>query len=58
MRKLLIIGGIVLALIAGVIGGLLWQVYGPTTAFLGRTAIVVLGLILFLFSAPKHSYRK
>jgi MFS family permease len=41
------------ALIAGIVGGILWQVYGSGTAFIGATGVVVVGLILFVVSVKK-----
>ena len=41
------------ALIAGIAGGFLWQVYGPGTAFIGASCVVVFGLALFTLSARK-----
>ena len=42
------------ALIAGIAGGFLWQVYGPGTAFIAAGCVVVLGLVLFFLSARKR----
>ena len=39
------------ALIAGIGGGYLWQVYNPSVAFLFSGAMIIVGLILFLFSS-------
>jgi MFS family permease len=44
------------ALIAGVLGGILWQVYGSGIAFIGAACIVVIGLILFILSVKKPSH--
>jgi MFS family permease len=41
------------ALVAGIGGGFLWQVYGAPTAFLAASIVVVAGLALFLASAPR-----
>ena len=41
------------ALIAGIVGGVLWQAYGAETAFIGAAGIVIVGLVLFLVSAKK-----
>ena len=38
------------ALIAGIVGGILWQAYGSGVAFVGASCIVVVGLVLFIFS--------
>jgi MFS family permease len=40
------------ALIAGILGGLLWQAFGPTVAFVTSAVIVAIGL--FVFSASKE----
>lgn len=42
------------ALIAGIGGGYLWQAYGPAAAFLASGAMVIAGLILFLFSSVRR----
>lgn len=39
------------ALIAGTLGGYLWQASGPTAAFLVSGAVIIVGLILFLLSS-------
>ena len=44
------------ALIAGIVGGFLWQVYGFGPAFIGAAVIVVAGLILFAFSVRRSDY--
>ena len=42
------------ALIAGIAGGFLWQIYSPGTAFIVAGCVVAIGLILFFFSARKR----
>ncbi len=42
------------ALIAGIAGGFLWQTYSPGTALAGASCVVVIGLVLFFFSARKR----
>ncbi len=37
------------ALIAGAMGGYLWQVYSPATAFITATCFVIVGLVLLLY---------
>lgn len=39
------------SLIAGIIGGYLWQTYGSATAFLASGILIVVGLILFAISS-------
>ncbi len=39
------------ALLAGIIGGYLWQVYNPTTAFFAASVFIGIGLLIFLISA-------
>ena len=39
------------ALLAGIGGGYLWQVYSPAAAFLAASFVVAVGLVLFLVSA-------
>ncbi len=39
------------ALIAGIGGGYLWQIYGPTTAFFVASTITTLGLLFFFLSS-------
>jgi MFS family permease len=41
------------ALIAGIAGGFIWQTYGPGTAFIAASCVVVFGLIVFFFSVRK-----
>jgi predicted MFS family arabinose efflux permease len=41
------------ALIAGIAGGFIWQAYGPGTAFIAASCVVVFGLIVFFFSVRK-----
>jgi MFS family permease len=41
------------ALIAGIAGGFIWQTYGPGTAFIAASCVVVIGLVLFFFSVRK-----
>jgi MFS family permease len=41
------------ALIAGIAGGILWQIYGSGTACIAATCIVVIGLAVFGFSVRK-----
>ncbi|OGG47452.1 hypothetical protein A2761_03215 [Candidatus Kaiserbacteria bacterium RIFCSPHIGHO2_01_FULL_51_33] len=38
------------ALVAGVSGGYLWQIYGSPTAFLAASGIIIIGLSFFFFS--------
>jgi MFS family permease len=42
-------------LIAGIGGGFLWQAFGSTVAFIASGGVIILGLILFFFSAIKKT---
>ena len=39
------------ALLAGVLGGYVWQAYGPTAAFLASGAVIIAGMVLFLLAS-------
>jgi MFS family permease len=41
------------ALVAGIGGGYLWQVYSPAIAFVAASSVVAVGLVLFLVSATR-----
>lgn len=43
------------AIFAGIVGGFLWQAYGPATAFAASSGVVVVGIIVFLLSAPRKT---
>ncbi len=42
------------SLLAGIVGGLLWQSYGPTTALSASVTLIILGLIVFSASNHQH----
>lgn len=39
------------SMIAGIAGGYVWQVYGPSVALLGASVVVVVGLVFFYLSS-------
>jgi MFS family permease len=39
------------SMIAGIVGGYVWQVYGPSVALLGASVVVVVGLVFFYLSS-------
>jgi len=42
------------ALVAGITGGFLWQIYGPATAFIVAGLVVLVGLIVFFFATKEE----
>lgn len=45
------------ALIAGIVGGYLWQMYGSTTAFFASGIVIIIGLTLFYVSSTMKEFK-